>query len=86
MTWLLIINECLFYGNKLDQSLLNPNQLRYHGTYYNDYPFDKNEPLNIECPNVLTTSLESKGTKIRFETRVPTVHELNTFLNYKEFS
>ena len=40
MTWLLIINEGLFYGNKLDHSLLNPNQLRYHGVIYNDNPFD----------------------------------------------
>ena len=31
MTWLLIINEGLFYGSKLDHSLLNPNQLRDHG-------------------------------------------------------
>ena len=30
-TFILVFNESLFYGNKLDHSLLNPNQLRFHG-------------------------------------------------------
>ena len=76
-TWLLIINEGLFYGNKLDHSLLNPNQLRNHGIVYNDNPFNKDEPIGIECPEIVSIPLETKGTKIRFESRVPTLHELN---------
>ena len=45
LTWLLVINEGLFYGSKLNHSLLNPNQLRYHGIQYNDNPFNHGTPF-----------------------------------------
>ena len=33
-TWLLITNEDLFYGDKLDHSLLNPNQICHFGNIF----------------------------------------------------
>ena len=30
-TYILIINEGLYYGNKMDHSLINPNQIRDYG-------------------------------------------------------
>ena len=30
-TYILIVNEALYYGTKLDYSLLNQNQIRYYG-------------------------------------------------------
>ena len=31
LTYILIINEGLYYGSKLDHSLINPNQVRHYG-------------------------------------------------------
>ena len=39
-TYILIINEALYYGNKLDQSLINPNQVRAYGIDFWDNPLD----------------------------------------------
>ena len=72
------MNEGLFYGTKLDHSLLNPNQIRHFGNLFQDNPFDKNQPLSITCPESLEIPLENKGTKIRFNSRVPTDFELET--------
>ena len=44
-TWILVINEGLYYGNQLDHSLINPNQLRSNGIIYQDNPFS-NENVN----------------------------------------
>ena len=40
-TWLLIVNEGLFYGDKLDHSLLNPNQVRHYGNIFQYNPYDR---------------------------------------------
>ena len=77
-TWLLIVNEGLFYGDKLDHSLLNPNQIRHFGNVFQDNPYDKENELAITCPDILTIPLEAKGTKIQFKSRVPTLDELNS--------
>ena len=34
ITWLIIINEALFYGQEVDHSLLNPNQIRHFGNIF----------------------------------------------------
>jgi hypothetical protein len=41
--YLLILNECLFFGDRLNHSLLCPNQLRSNGLIVQDTPtmFDK---------------------------------------------
>ena len=77
-TWILIINEALYYGPKLDHSLLNPNQLRHYGIKFWDNPFDKDHHLSNEVNDELSIPLKMKGTKICFESRVPTQHELDT--------
>ena len=77
-TYLLIFNESLFYGNKLDHTLVNPNQLRHHGIHYYDNPFDKTHDLAIEIPGILRIPLTIRGTKIFFSSRTPTNLELDT--------
>lgn len=64
-TWLLIMNEGLFYGSKLGHSLLNPNQLRHHGVICQDNPFDSS-PLSITIPDILKIPLHFQGTKSDF--------------------
>ena len=45
-TWIMVINEGLFYGSQLDHSLINPNQLRNFGIIYQDSLFNKGSGLS----------------------------------------
>ena len=72
----MVVNEALYYGPKLNHSLLNPNQIRQFGLPFWDNPFDRARGLQIDTdPPVL---LATKGTKIYFKSRVPTDFELAT--------
>ena len=48
VTFILIIHEALYYGDKLDHSLLNPNQLRHNNIKYSNNPYDNEKPLGID--------------------------------------
>ena len=80
-TYILVFNESLYYGPKLDHSLLNPNQLRMHGLGFWDNPFDTNHGLSIDTPCGLVIPLVAKGTKIAFRSRVPTRDELRSCIH-----
>mgnify|MGYP003326537431 FL=1 len=77
-TFILIIHEALFYGDKMNHSLLNPNQIRNNSINYWDNPYDKERPLAIEIPHVTSIPLQTKGTKIYFQSRTPTENELSS--------
>ena len=49
-TYILVINEGLYYGNKMGHSLINPNQIRDYGIPVWDNAYDKsrNDELSIE--------------------------------------
>jgi len=40
-TYILVFHESLYYGTKLDHSLINPNQVRHYGIPFWDNPFDE---------------------------------------------
>ena len=61
-------------GNKLDHTLVNPNQLRAYGVSVQDNPFDT-KPLSITTDDV-SVKLNSEGTIICGDTRTPTESEL----------
>jgi len=75
-TFILVFNESLYYGEKLDHSLINPNQIRSYGIPLWDNPFDSNHELSIEVNDNFTIPLCTHGTKVGFTTRVPTSSEL----------
>jgi hypothetical protein len=75
ITYLLIFDEALYYGIKLDHSLINPNHIRSYGIDFWDNPFDKQRGLSIDINDKLTIPMYSKGTKIQFTTRTPTQDE-----------
>lgn len=77
-TYILVVNEALYYGLKLDHTLLNPNQLRAYGVPFWDNPYDRERGLCIEATDELVIPLETRGTKIFFNTRTPTDNELST--------
>ena len=41
LTYILIINQALFFGTQMDHSLINPNQIRVAGYSVCDDPFDR---------------------------------------------
>jgi hypothetical protein len=78
ITYILVFNESLYYGDNLDHTLINPNQVRSYGIPFWDNPFDPNRPLSIEVDNNLHIPLRTAGTKLMFSSRVPTATELTT--------
>ena len=77
-TYILVFNEALYYGERLDHSLINPNQIRSYGIPLWDNPFDPAHGLSIDVNSSLKILLHASGTKVGFRTRVPTQHELAT--------
>ena len=62
-------------GNKLDHTLVNPNQLWAYGVSVQDNPID-DKPLSITTDHA-SVELYSEGTIICGDTRTPTVSELS---------
>ena len=77
-TYILVFHESLFYGDKLDHTLINPNQIRHNGIDYWDNPYDQRHGLCIEVDGGPTIDLAMDGTKVTFKSRAPSQHELNT--------
>ena len=73
--YLLIFHESLWMGDKLDYTLVNPNQLRAYGVSVQDNPFDA-KPLSITTDDV-SVELYSEGTIICGDTQTPTESELS---------
>jgi hypothetical protein len=74
----MIINEGLWYGDKMDHSLINPNQLRYYGIKVNDNPFSQQIMYIHHIETDIMIPLQAQGTIIYVNSRVPTDHELQT--------
>ena len=72
--YLLVFHESLWMGDKLDHTLVNPNQLQAYGVSIQDNPFDT-KPLSITT-NDVSIELYSEGTIICGDTRMPTESEL----------
>ena len=75
-TYILVFHESLYYGTRLDHSLINPNQVRQFGIPYWDNPFDFERGLGIHVDDGIRIPLCTQGTKVFFNTRVPTQDEL----------
>ena len=77
VTYILVFHESLYYGNKLDHTLINPNQIRHNGIDYWDNPYDRRHGLCINVDRGPKINLNLEGTKISFQSRVPTQKELD---------
>ena len=73
--YLLIFHESLWMGDKLDHTLVNPNQLRAYGVSIQDNLFDA-KPTSITTDDA-SVELYSEGTIICGDTRTPTESELS---------
>ena len=63
-TYILVINEALYYGNKLDNYLINPNQVRSYGLNFWDNPFDKEKGLRTKLDDSVDIKMQTKGKKL----------------------
>ena len=63
-----MINEGLYYGNKMDHSLIYPNQIGAYGIYLWDNAYDttRNGELSIELDEAIRVQMKTQGTKILF--------------------
>jgi len=75
---LLVFHEILFLGDRLQDSLLCPNQLRANGLEVDDTPrqFSQHSRHAIIVPDVITIPLEMDGIISGFYTRKPTSKDL----------
>ena len=75
-TYIIVINKALYYGSKMDHSLINPNQVRFHGLDFYDNPV-RDKHLYLQADEDINISLRFEGTKCLFSSRTPTQKELN---------
>ena len=78
--FILIMHEVLFFGNDLDHSLINPNQIRHNGfqVYDNPYESDQDRQMGIVINDTECVPFTSEGTTIFFKSRYPTDDEMET--------
>ena len=63
-TYILVINEALYYGTKLDHSLNNPNHVRSYGLNFWDNPFDKEKGLRTKLDDSVDIKMQTKGKEL----------------------
>ena len=71
-----MINEGLWYGNRMNHSLINPNQLRHFQIEVCDNPYDKNEMHIIDPVTKISLPLLPKGAVIFADSHAPSDEEL----------
>jgi hypothetical protein len=79
-THILEYHQGLWFGDKLPNSLINPNQSRMFGISLCDDPFDPYRELEMHDPeSSLRIPLGMFGSTCFFDSRVPTRHELDYY-------
>jgi hypothetical protein len=84
ITYILILGQCIYMGDKMKSTLLCPNQLWANGIIVDDCPrhlapVDRPSLHAIQAPDDdITIPLSLRGVTSYFTSRTPTVHELDT--------
>jgi hypothetical protein len=77
-TIILVINEALYFGDRMSYTLLCPNQLRCNGVRVNEVPpafADPGTPHSIIVPGRIEIPLKMRGVMSYIESRRPTTKE-----------
>ncbi len=77
-TFILVFREALWMGPSLEHSLINPNQLRHHGTRVQDNPTSLHPLSIITEENDFCMPLHMDGTIVYTDTHSPSDRELET--------
>ncbi len=75
------MHKLLYFGNKMNHSLINSNQLRHYGVVVHDNPYetDPTRTMGIEIDDNVLIPFSSQGSTAFFETRYPDDDELDTY-------
>jgi len=74
---ILVIHEALYFGDKMQHTLLSVNQARAYDVSIWDNPCDPNHSLSIEASGT-TVEMRIEGIVVYADTRSPTADELKT--------
>jgi hypothetical protein len=78
-TIVLIFHQGLWFGDKLTNSLINPNKCRMHGVALCDDPFDVNQELGFSDPVMdIEVPMEFGRSFVYFRSCAPTLEEIRT--------
>ena len=77
-TYILVLNEALWMGDQLENTLLNPNQLRHFGVKVQDDPTSHRALSIITEDHEFGIELFLSGTIVYVDTFSPTPEELRT--------
>ena len=79
--WMLVIHEALYFGDRLKESLLCPNQLRAAGVLVQDAPiqFDSKSTHSLTVPGKLELPLEMHGVISHLRTCKPMADKVKRY-------
>jgi len=77
-TIILEFGQGLWFGDRLNHSLINPNQCRAYGIQVCDDPTDPNRDIGVELPRNYFLPFTMRGTTCYFKSRSPDVEELES--------
>jgi len=75
---ILEFGQGLWFGDRLNHSLINPNQCRSYGISVCDDPTDQNRDISMELPENYFLPFQMRGTTYCFESRSPDIDELDS--------
>ena len=75
---ILIFGQSLWFGNRMERSLINPNQCRAYGIKICDDPTDTHRNLGIEIGDDFIP-MQMRGTICCFESYCPTNDQIETY-------
>jgi len=77
-TIILQFGQGLWFGDRLNHSLINPNQCRSYGISVCDDPTDPSRHIGMELPDTCFLPFRMRGTTYYFQSRSPDVEELES--------
>jgi len=77
-TIILQFGQGLWFGDRLNHSLINPNQCRSYGISVCDDPADPNRDIGMELPDNYFLPFKMRRTTCYFKSRSPDVEELES--------
>jgi len=82
-TIILEFGQGLWFGDRMTHSLINPNQCRAYGLSVCDDPTDKHRIIGMELSDNYFLPFRMRGTTCYFESRSPTIEELESCQTFK---
>ena len=73
--YVLVFNEVLYFGDTMDHTLVNPNQIRHYGVSVSNNPFDEDKLFGIDHDEVFVP-FSTSGTTVYFESFYPTQDQM----------